>query len=116
MEGGAVGAEIWAYYEGADVYLEFRGWRSDGSTWGIVCSTEERIDKTLKTACLVGEDLGALVDHIRVTSITYSKVMPDQAITRDATLNQCMDFPDERWVDVRDQDQWYDVHIVVRRP
>jgi hypothetical protein len=115
MEGGAAGADIWAYDDGdGAMMLEFQGWRSDGSHWSIVCSADERIDKTLKTACLVGEDLGALVQHIRVTSINYSKDMPDCTITRDATTNQRMDFPDQRWVDVRDQDQWYNVHMVVR--
>ena len=113
VEGGEAGADIWAYNEDGETWLEFRGWRSDGSWWCIDCNVDERIETTLKTVCSVVHT--ALVQYIRVTSIVYSVDMPDCTMTRSATLNQCMDFPDQRWVDVRDQDEWYDVHMVVRR-
>jgi hypothetical protein len=63
----------------------------------------------------VAHDLDNTPDYIRVTSVVYSVDMPDCSVTRSATINQCMDFPDQRWIDVRDQDEWYDVHIVVGR-
>jgi len=56
------------------------------------------------------------VDYIRVMSIQYTKMMPgDEDIDGDATLNQCIDFPDKRWKDVRDDDEWYNISIVVRQ-
>jgi len=115
MEGGAAGADIWAYYDdGLRPRLEFQGWRTDGSWWSLECSIYENIEKTLKTVCMVAGDLEQPAEYIRTISINYSKSLPDCDITRDATCNQCMDFPDQRWVDIRDQDQWYDVNIVVR--
>ena len=113
VEGGGAGADIWAYNEDGETWLEFRGWRSDGSWWTVDCSVDEGIDTTLKAVCSVVHT--ALVQYIRVKSIVYSVDMPDCSVTRSATLNQCMDFPDQRWIDVRDQDEWYDVHMVVRR-
>jgi hypothetical protein len=112
LEGGAAGADIWVYNEDGDTWLEFRGWRTDGSWWTVDCNVEESINATLKTVCAVAE--GRLVDYIRVMSVVYSKDMPDCTITRNATLNQCMDFPDQRWINLRDQDEWYDIHMVVR--
>ena len=115
LEGGGAGAEIWAYNEDDDTYLEFQGWRADGSWWTVECSVDESIEKTLKAVCTVASNQGQPAEYIRVTSIVYSVDMPDCTMTRSATLNQCMDFPDQRWVDVRDQDEWYDVNMVVRR-
>ena len=115
MDGGAEGADIWAYNEDGETWLEFRGWRSDGSWWCVECNVNENIERTLKTLCLAANDLDQTPSYIRVTSLVYSVDMPDSSVTRSATLNQCMDFPDQRWVDVRDQDEWYDVHMVVRR-
>ena len=116
MEGAAAGADIWVCFDedDDDGWLEFRGWRSDGSWWCVECSVDENIERTLKTVCQAANALVQTPSYIRVTSINYSKDMPDCTITRDATINQCMDFPDQRWVDIRDQDQWYDVHMVVR--
>ena len=115
LEGGGAGADIWAYNEDDDTYLEFQGWRADGSWWTVECRVDESIEKTLKAVCTVASDLDQPAEYIRVTSIVYSVDMPDCTMTRSGTLNQCMDFPDQRWVDVRDQEQWYDVHMVVRR-
>jgi hypothetical protein len=113
VEGGGAGADIWAYNEDGDTWIEFRGWRSDGSWWCVDCHVDESINETLKAVCSVVH--AAPVQYIRVTSIVYSVDMPDCSVTRSATLNQCMDFPDQRWIDVRDQDEWYDVNMVVRR-
>ena len=115
LEDGSAGADIWAYFEGDDAYLEFQGWRSDGSWWSVDCAMDENVEKTLKAVCTVASVLDQPVEYIRVTSVVYSVDMPDCTMTRAATLNRCMDFPSQRWVDVRDQDQWYDVHMVVRR-
>ena len=112
LEGGAAGADIWAYNEDDDTWLEFRGWRTDGSWWTVDCNVEESINTTLKTVCAVAE--GRLVDYVRVMSVVYSKDMPDCTLTQSATLNQCMDFPDQRWIHLRDQEDWYDIHMVVR--
>ena len=111
LEGGAAGADIWGYNEDGDTWLEFRGWRRDGSWWTVDCNVEESINTTLKTVCAVAE--GAFVDYIRVMSVVYSKDMPDCTITRSATLNQCMDFPDQRLINLRDKEDWYDIHMVV---
>jgi hypothetical protein len=116
IEGGNAGADIWSYYHDEDdeMRLEFKGWRDDdyGSSWSVDCSINEKIEKTLKTVCMTAE--GRIVEHVRMALISYSKDMPDQTITQEATINQRMDFPDQRWSDVRDQDQWYDVHMIVR--
>ena len=112
LEGGRGGADIWAYNENGDTWLEFRGWRIDGSWWCVECNVTESINETLKSACKVAD--GGFEQNIRVTSLVYSVDMPDCSVTRTATLNQCMDFPDQRWIDVRDQDDWYDIHMVVR--
>ena len=113
LEDGGAGADIWAYNEDGDVWIEFRGWRSDGSWWCVECNLYDSVDETLKTVWQAAR--GQLADYIRVTSVVYSKDMPDCTITCSATLNQCMDFPDQRWIDVRDQEQWFDVHMVLRR-
>ena len=113
LEGGRAGADIWAYNEDGETRLEFRGWRIDGPLWWVECNVEESINETLKTVCMVVD--GEFVQYIRVTSVVYSVDMPDCSVTRSATINQCMDFPDQRWIDVRDQHEWYDVHMVVRR-
>jgi hypothetical protein len=113
MEDGAAGADIWAYFEDGEAWLEFRGWRIDGSWWCLDCHVDDRIDTTLKAVCSVVHI--ADVQYIRVTSLVYSVDMPDCSVTRSATLNQCIDFPDQRWIDVRDQEDWYDIHMVVRR-
>ena len=114
MEDGGAGADIWAYFEDGDAWLEFRGWRSDGSWWSVECNVHEGIEQTLKVVCRMANDVDQTPEYIRVTSVVYNVDMPDCTMTRAATLNQCMDFPSQRWVDVRDQDQWYDVHMVVR--
>lgn len=114
MDGGAAGADIWAYNEDGDTWLEFRGWRSDGSWWTVDCNVEDGVEQTLKVVCQAANSLDQPPSYIRVNSIVYSVDMPDCSMTRSATLNQCMDFPDQRWIDVRDQEQWYDVHMVVR--
>ena len=114
MEDGAAGADIWAYFEDGEAWLEFRGWRSDGSWWCVDCNVNENIEHTLKVVCQAANALDQTPSYIRVNSVVYSVDMPDCTMTRSATLNQCMDFPDQRWIDVRDQDQWYDVHMVVR--
>ena len=116
MDGGGAGADIWARFEGDDDdgWLEFRGWRSDGSWWCVECNVDENIEGTLKTVCQAANDLDQTPSYIRVNSVVYSVDMPDCTMTRAATLNQCMDFPSQRWIDVRDQDQWYDVHMVLR--
>ena len=116
MDGGGAGADVWACFEGDDDdgWLEFRGWRSDGSWWCVECNVDENIERTLKTVCQAANDLDQTPSYIRVNSVVYSVDMPDCTMTRAATLNQCMDFPSQRWVDVRDQDQWYDVHMVLR--
>ncbi len=114
MEGGYAGAEIWAYVEDDDTWLEFQGWRSDGSRWCFECNIEDSVEETLQTFCHAANDLDRAPEYIRVTAINYTVNMPDCALTRDATLNQCMDFPDQHWIDVRNQEQWYDVHMVVR--
>ena len=114
MDGGAAGADIWAYNEDGDTWLEFRGWRNDGSWWTVDCNVEENVEHTLKVVCQAANGLDQTPSYIRVNSIVYSVDMPDCSLTRSATLNQCIDFPDQRWIDVRDQDQWYDVHMVVR--
>ena len=114
MEDGGAGADIWAFFEGSETYLEFRGWRNDGSWWSVECNVNEGIEQTLKVVCQAASDLDQTPSYIRVNSVVYSVDMPDCSITRAATLNQCMDFPDQRWVDVRDQEQWYDVHMVIR--
>jgi len=115
LEGGRAGADMWAYNEDGDTWIEFRGWRIDGPLWCVECHVDESINETLKTVCRVAHDLDNTPDYIRVTSVVYSVDMPDCSVTRNATINQCMDFPDQRWIDVRDQDEWYDVHMVVRR-
>jgi len=112
LEGGRAGADIWAYNEDGETWLEFRGWRSDGSWWCVDCNVENSINNTLTSVCVVAD--GGFVEYIRVTSLVYSVDMPDCSVTRSATLNECMDFPDKRWIDVRDQDDWYDIHMVVR--
>lgn len=114
MDGGGAGADIWAYFEDGDTWLDFRGWRSDGSWWSVECNVHEGIEQTLKVVCRMANDVDQTPEYIRVTSVVYNVDMPDCTMTRAATLNQCMDFPSQRWVDVRDQDQWYDVHMVVR--
>jgi len=115
LEGGREGADIWVYNENGESWLEFRGWRSDGSVWWEECNIYESIEETLKRVCCVAHNLDNTPDYIRVTSVVYSVDMPDCSVTRVATINQCMDFPDRRWIDVRDQDDWYDIHMVVRR-
>ena len=115
LEGGREGADIWAYTENGDMWLEFKGWRSDRSVWYADCNLYDSVEKTLQTVCRAAQRLDQTPDYIRVTSINYTVDMPDCAVTRDATLNQCIDFPDQRWIDVRDRDEWYDVHMVVRR-
>ena len=114
MEDRGAGADIWAYSEDGEVWIEFRGWRSDGSWWCVECNVDDGVEETLKVVCQAAKSLDQPPAYIRLTSIVYSVDMPDCSITRSATVNQCIDFPDQRWVDVRDQEQWFDVHMVLR--
>jgi hypothetical protein len=90
LEGGREGADIWAYTENGDMWLEFRGWRSDRSVWHADCNLYDSVEKTLQTVCRAAQRLDQTPDYIRVTSINYTVDMPDCSVTRDATLNQCI--------------------------
>jgi hypothetical protein len=115
FEGSDEVVDIWLYLDDDDVWrLEFLGGRR--WEWREQCDLDESIEKTLKTLCMAVNDNGQPVDDIRVMSIQYTKMMPgDEDIAGDATVNQCIDFPDKRWKDVRDDDEWYNISIVVRQ-
>ena len=115
FEGTDEVADIWLYLDDDDVWrLEFLGGRR--WEWREQCDLDESIETTLKTLCMAANNNSQPVDYIRVMSIHYTKMMPgDEDIDGDATLNQCIDFPDKRWKDVRDDDEWYDIRIVVRQ-
>jgi hypothetical protein len=114
FEGSDEVVDIWLYLDDDDVWrLEFleRMWE-----WREQCDLDESIEKTLKTLCMAANNNNQTVDYIRVMSIQYTKMMPgDEDIDGDATVNQCIDFPDKRWKDVRDDDEWYNIRIVVRQ-
>ena len=114
FEGSDEVADIWLYLDDDDVWrLEFLGGRR--WEWREECDLDESIEKTLKTLCMAANNNNQPVDYIRVMSIQYTKMMPgDEDIDGDATVNQCIDFLNKQWRDVRDDDRWYNIRIVVR--
>jgi hypothetical protein len=115
FEDGSAGAEIWAYYEDTgEEIIYFKGWRRDGEPWYMYRGVSAPVDATLrdiakKVLCSEG------LPYIRITAVEYSvNFLPDQPRTFDATLNECMNLSDKLWIDVRDDDQWFDVNITIR--